>query len=113
MQSVLLDPHHQPSTSGRSVHRTSRSRYQSRPNILEEPREEDEEEQLPALREGEKDPYESVMGGLGMDESRWDTSGARPAARESEEEEAAGGGGGVLGLLYQFQKAQTEGGVHM
>ncbi|KAE8448280.1 autophagy protein atg9 [Mollisiaceae sp. DMI_Dod_QoI] len=113
MQSILLDPHHQPSTSGfgaRSTNRTSRSKYQVRQNIIEEPIEDEDESAATGVGPGGKsrDPYESVVGGLGMDESRWETSaGARDAEEEETDKEPAGGGG-VLGLLYQFQKAQTD-----
>lgn len=107
MQSILLDPHHQPSNSGfgvKSLNRTSRSKYQVRQNIIEEPIEDDEEGEDGGRVE------ESVVGGLGMDESRWETSAGN--VRDEEEDEGdkePAGGGGVLGLLYQFQKAQTDG----
>jgi autophagy-related protein 9 len=115
IQSILLDPHHQPSNSGfggRSVNRTPKGRYQTRQNIIEEPIEDEDEPakgRNPEANGGVRDPYESVMGGL--EESRWETTGARPPSKDAEEEEgeSAAGGGGVLGLLYQFQKAQTDG----
>ena len=57
-----------------------------------------------------KDSYESEPG---LGDSKWETSPTRGVAKEAEDEEegedTSGGGGGVLGLLYQFQKAQTEG----
>jgi autophagy-related protein 9 len=56
-----------------------------------------------------KDSYESEPG---LDESRWETSPTRGVAKEAdndEEVDGTDGGGGVLGLLYQFQKAQTDG----
>jgi autophagy-related protein 9 len=113
MPSILLDPHHQPSTSGfggRSVRRNSRSRYQVRQNIIEEPIEDEDESGRAAQQSGDsRDPYESVAG---LDESRWETSPTRGTAKEIEEDEVDGGAagaGGVLGLLYQFQKAQTDG----
>jgi autophagy-related protein 9 len=104
MQSILLDPHHQPSASfsgAKSVNRGSRSKYQVRNNIIEEPEEE-------MTGQDFKDEYESA---IGLDESRWETSPTKAAQEEGgegEESEVAGGGG-VLGLLYQFQKAQTDG----
>jgi autophagy-related protein 9 len=115
MQSILLDPHHQPSGSGfggRSINRTSRSRYQARQNIIEEPIEDEDEPESSgaAVSNGaSRDPYESVVGGL--DESKWETSGARNTAKDTEDDDGEGvtGGGGVLGLLYQFQKAQSDG----
>ncbi|PBP26073.1 putative mitochondrial carrier protein, partial [Diplocarpon rosae] len=112
MQSILLDPHHHPSSSGfggRSVRRgNSRSRYQARQNIMEEPAEDDED--MAAITRETRSlgkAYESVAG---LDESRWETSPTRTPGNEAADEEAEPpGGGGVLGLLYQFQKAQTDG----
>jgi len=115
MQSILLDPHHQPSNSGfggRSIRRNSRSRYQTRQNIIEEPIEDEDESvaDRPINSGGaSRDPYESEPG---LDESKWEISPTRAAAKDADEDEdagPAGGGGGVLGLLYQFQKAQTDG----
>jgi autophagy-related protein 9 len=115
MPSILLDPHHQPSTSGfgaRSGQRNSRSRYRAGHDIVEEAAE--EESQNWGGRAGPptleaKDSYDSEPG---LDESRWETSptrGAAKGAQDEEEAEGEDGGGGVLGLLYQFQKAQTDG----
>lgn len=110
MQSILLDPHHQPSNSGfgaRSGRRNSRSRYQTRRNIIEEPIEDEDESGVG--RGGDSGgAYESETG---LDESRWEVSPTRNAPKDAEEGELDNGptGGGVLGLLYQFQKAQTDG----
>jgi autophagy-related protein 9 len=110
--SMLLDPHHQPSNSAfraRSGQRSSRSRYQSRANIIEEPIEDEDETEAGGAAEqgGElQDPSESVVG---LDESRWETSPTRGAPRETEEDESGPAGGGVLGLLYQFHNARTDG----
>jgi len=115
MQSILLDPHHQPSASGfggRSARRNSRSRYQTRQNIIEEPMEDEDESMPPQSRPVSGDSQEAFGGGGGLGESRWETSPTRGVGRgvEDEEEGSGGaGGGGVLGLLYQFQKAQTDG----
>jgi autophagy-related protein 9 len=112
MPSILLDPHHQPSSSGfggRSMRRNSRSRYQARGNIIEEPIEDEDESDTRGAGPQSRDPYESVVG---LDESRWETSPTRGASKDISEEEGDGGpagAGGVLGLLYQFQKAQTDG----
>jgi len=116
MPSILLDPHHQPSSSGfggRSGRRASRPRYQARTNIIEEPIEDEEEigdERDPRPGRAYAAAFESTAG---LDESQWETSPTRAAAKDGDEEEegddVAGGGGGVLGLLYQFQKAQTDG----
>ncbi|KAG9240398.1 autophagy-related protein-like protein 9 [Calycina marina] len=110
MPSILLDPHHQPSTSGfggRSMRRTSRSRYQTRTNIIEEPIEDVDESAIGTIERGSKDAYESE----GLGESRWETSPTRSGkiSQEAEEEDTPGGGG-VLGMLYQFQKAHTANG---
>jgi autophagy-related protein 9 len=111
MPSILLDPHHQPSSSGfggRSVRRNSRSRYQAREDIIEEPSEGEDETQNRAQGRQSRDPDESVAG---LEESRWETSPTRGVSKEASEEEGdgPGGAGGVLGLLYQFQKAQSDG----
>lgn len=120
MPSILLDPHHQPSTSGfggRSGRRNSRSRHHTRPNIMEEAIEDEDEIDIsrePRLRtEESKGTYETETG---IDESKWEMSPTRghPRGINDEDEEgevsgARGGGGGVLGLLYEFQKAQTAG----
>jgi len=106
MPSILLDPHHQPSSSGFGA----RSRYQGRRNIIEEPIE-DEDETL-VERAQQSSDSQGPYGSGGLDESRWETSPTRNVSKITEEEESAGGtagGGGVLGLLYQFQKAQTDG----
>lgn len=114
MPSILLDPHHQPSNSGfggRSVRRNSRSRYQARRNIIEEPIEDEDETVAEAAAQQSGDSQEPFGSG-GLDESRWETSPTRGVAKGMEEEEDVKNGpagGGVLGLLYQFQKAQTEG----
>lgn len=114
MPSILLDPHHQPSASGfgmRGARRNSRSRYQSRHNIVEEPIEDENEDEV-ARREivqkgsSSRDPYDSEMGG--PEESRWEMSPTRGTSQTVEDENGPEAGG-VLGLLYQFQKAQTDG----
>ncbi|CZS98372.1 probable Autophagy-related protein 9 [Rhynchosporium agropyri] len=118
MQSILLDPHHQPSSfsfgaGGRSAiqhgNANSRSRYKVRTNIIEEPLEDDEDEA--ALSRGNRSGGNAYDSGTGvLEESRWETSPTRTPANEAVEEEAdPTGGGGVLGLLYQFQKAQNDG----
>jgi autophagy-related protein 9 len=105
MPSILLDPHHQPSASGfggRSVRRNSRSRYQAGGEIIEDPSEDVDED---TATQEPQDAYESGLG-----ESKWETSptqsGKIPGA---EDENDAPAERGVLGLLYQFQKAQTAG----
>lgn len=113
MTSILLDPHHQPSSSGfggRSVRRNSRSRYQARTNIIEEPLE-DEDEEGPDIT-GHESGRSGGAYGSGMDQSKWELSPMKTIPKEAEDEEDHEGGaagGGVLGLLDQFIKAQTEG----
>lgn len=116
MPSMLLDPHHQPSTSGfgggRSMHGlASRSRYQTSKNIIEDPIEDEEEEdegRSPQRGTG----HFSTQEESGLDESRWETSPTRVTSKSENEDERTGGNlGGVLGLIYQFQKAQTDGRV--
>lgn len=107
MPSILLDPHHQPSTSGFGGGRNSRSRYQARRNIIEEPIEDEDESMAEGAAHQSGDSQEPFGSG-GLDESRWETSPTRNAAKGLEDEDSGPtGGGGVLGLLYQFQKAQT------
>ncbi|ESZ94097.1 putative mitochondrial carrier protein [Sclerotinia borealis F-4128] len=115
MASVLLDPHHHPSTSGfgaRSVRRNSRSRYQARrgANIIEEPIEDEDELGRSAVQPGRSHAIDETVANLG--ESTWEVSPTRgnTGGVKDEEEDGDGvAGGGVLGLLYQFQKAQTNG----
>lgn len=112
MASILLDPHHQPTTSGfggRSVRRNSRSRYQSRHNVIEEPIEDEDETDTGKMGKQASDassiPFQSEGG---LEESRWETSPTR-GGKDVEDEADSGAAGGVLGMLYQFQKAQTDG----
>ncbi|KAI9641342.1 autophagy protein atg9 [Ciborinia camelliae] len=115
MASILLDPHHHPAPSGvgaRSVRRNSRSRYQARRrnNIIEEPMEDEDELGRPVVQPGRSHAVNETIANLG--ESTWEVSPTRGGTRgDKDEEEDADGvaGGGVLGLLCQFQKAQTNG----
>ena len=121
--SLLLDPHHQPSVSGfRTMARPSpqsRLRKASRP--LTNPIE-DEEEDLPeavnqseGITSSEGIANDSNLGGS------WKTTRAGAVEDddrigEGDQEATTERGAGVLGLIYQFQKAQTEGrgtGVHI
>jgi len=109
MPSILLDPHHQPSASGfgRSVRHNSRSRRSTRQNIVEEATEDEDqpEGKLAQMESSSRDPYESEIGGLG--ESVWEVSPAKATPKEAEDE--SGPETGVLGMLYEFQRAQTDG----
>ena len=113
MTSILLDPQHQPPASGPKTQR--RLGNPSRLRNLRKPLEdaiEDEEERLAA--------NEEISGGDvsegGADESNlgesWKTTHA--GTRDEDGEGDISGnvtdkGPGVLGLVYQFSKAQTEG----
>lgn len=111
--SMLLDPHHQPTASsigGMSVARNSRSRYK---NIMEEAIEDEDRvgRPDPSSSGGSNAIYESA---LGLGDSRWETSPVRGTDKDVDVDEEDGEGddatgAGVLGLLYQFQKAQTDG----
>jgi autophagy-related protein 9 len=120
MPSMLLDPHHQPSATGfggghpnRSTHHghAARSKYKARDAVPEDSDEDDRPPQAGDARAGE---VRSAGGNTqrrheepsALDESVWQTSPQRSAeiAEPSAEKVA---GDGMLGLLYQFQKAQT------
>jgi autophagy-related protein 9 len=114
MPSMLLDPHHQPSTTGfggggKSFHGpSSRWRGQQPRSIIETPLEgeEGDESQLRARPPMPSMPSETS----GLDASVWETSPARSGNADADGGVGEGevDGGGVLGLLYQFQKAQTD-----
>lgn len=108
MPSMLLDPHHQPSTTGfgggggKSFHGHT-SRWRNQPSIIEDT----EDGDVPTGAPPPSMPNETS----GLDASVWETSPARSGNADAgvEDGEGDGGvGGGVLGLLYQFQKAQTD-----
>ncbi|KAF4637927.1 hypothetical protein G7Y89_g142 [Cudoniella acicularis] len=118
MTSMILDPHHHPVAAfgGRSGQQTSRSRHQARQDIIEEPVE-DEDDAKPRKNSNQTSAshgsYESASG---LGESRWETSPTRGISRdEDEEREGPSEAGGVLGMIYHFHKAQTDGrpGVHI
>ena len=112
VQSVLLDPHHQPSplATRRSPRQLGQSRYNPqrqpyadqkhlRPHGLEHP----------AMRDGM-----TTSRIIEEDSNLGDSWRAGQLESDTEEMDgdssgADGKGAGVLGLLYQFQKAQTEG----
>lgn len=108
MTSMMLDPHHSAS-GGRDTKRNSRSQYKSTRNIRQETIEdEDEDEARDSAMRGT-----NAFGGSGLDESRWETSPTRNPSMAVEEGAPPDGtvpqAAGVLGLLYEFQKAHTEG----
>ncbi|KAF2477988.1 autophagy-related protein 9 [Lindgomyces ingoldianus] len=99
INSILLDPHHQPtaSTLRGSPRQTASSRYRTSLQPVSDPRE-------PGLsrQNSSRIEEESTIG------DSWRTS--RLAQDDDEEEETTGNTrGGVLQLLQQFSKAQTEG----
>ena len=118
MPSMLLDPHHQPSSSGfrtMQPQRNSRSRYPSRRTTLQE-RIDDEEGIQPDTMQRPGGALGGSGGGVELESNlgeSWRTTRATAQDDEDEDEDvdAVTGekGAGVLGLLYQFQKAQTEG----
>lgn len=109
MTSMMLDQHNQSSASARGARRNTRSQYRSTRNIRQETIEDEEEggEQDVTMRETR------AFGSSGLEESVWETSPTRNPSSMAEESGQADGqvpqAAGVLGLLYQFQKAHTEG----
>ena len=111
--SVLLDPHHRPSTSGfRSMHRHGPrfSRRQKPPGISEAIVDENDERQLatrssniPSVRVQSQKPVGSTM------EESWRMEEEEEEEGDSDEEEGGGGNTntGVLGLIQQFQKERS------
>ncbi|KAI9796271.1 MAG: autophagy protein atg9 [Candelina submexicana] len=118
MPSMLLDPHHQPSTSGfRTVSRqTQQSRLRPPRQPLTEPLQDHEVATTEAAQQAGtalSASGEALGGESNLGES-WKTTRAGAVDDEDDEEEdvaavAGGKGAGVLGLIYQFQKAQTDG----
>ena len=115
--SILLDPHHQPTTSSfRNPGRLgAHSRYRSsRPNLADEPIEDDEESDI---KDGQirDDFLPTDSAGMLGDESLGDSWKTTKAATKGEDDDddvqaaADEKGAGVLGILYQFQKAHNEG----
>ena len=120
MASILLDPQHQPSQSGlRTPHRfgtQSRLRASRKP-LIDPVEDEDEEEEGEGeeragarLLSGGGDGSEGIGAESNLGES-WKTTRAGALEGEDEDDEQATNhdrGPGVLGLVYQFSKAQTE-----
>ncbi len=114
--SILLDPQHQPAQSAlRPSHRTgtqSRLRASRKPLVdLIDPLEDEEELLLETTHR-----FGAGGSGGGAEESNlgesWKTTRAGAPDDDGEEDEQAAThakGQGVLGLVYQFSKAQTEG----
>ena len=120
--SMLLDAHHQPSTSGfRSASRNAYPRYRPRPapQISDTIEDDDESPTREQARSQSKQTPQTVAstGGAGTSESNLGDSwrmnpmshGEDSRGDEGENVDAITGGAGVLGLIQQFQKANHEG----
>lgn len=123
--SMLLDPHHQPSSSGfRAAGRGPPNlRFRlSRPQYpMDDPNEDEELPPQISTQESETRPRGNATGGssggIGTDESNLgDSWRMNPVGNETAEDgdeaedvDDIAGNAGVLGLLQQFQKANTEG----
>lgn len=114
MASMLLDPQHQPPPTGPRTQRKfgthSRLRTSSKP--FQDPLEDEEEALL--VNEG-RSVFDGSEGGAddsNLGES-WKTTRAGTLDENGEEDVRTTnedrGAGGILGLVYQFSKAQTEG----
>ncbi|KAL8735572.1 MAG: hypothetical protein Q9166_000741 [cf. Caloplaca sp. 2 TL-2023] len=108
MASILLDPQHQP-TPSRLTRPGGRSRLRNSRRQLENPVEDEED----ALLNNAK-PAGEDLGDVTADDSRlgesWRTTQAATVNDDNEEHEINPNrdrGPGVLGLVYQFSKAQT------
>ncbi|KAJ5391327.1 Autophagy-related protein 9 [Penicillium cosmopolitanum] len=119
--SILLDPHHQPSTSGfrtgmrNNPHPRSRLALSPRPVNYDDERPSQDPRDSSTRQQGVAG---ASSGGVGTGESslgdswRMNPPGKDEEVDEEEEEENVddiAGGAGVLGLIQQFQKANTEG----
>lgn len=110
--SILLDPQHQPSQTGlRTPHRVgNQSRLRASRKPLVDPVEDEEEVLLEDTRPTVGEGSEGAADDSNLGES-WKTTRAG-APDEGEDDAQANNhdrGPGVLGLVYQFSKAQTEG----
>lgn len=115
--SILLDPHHQPSASGFRVsnRNPTYSRYRSRPSRpASGPIEDDESPSAETRNPATKSPHNGAFGGsdsnLG-DSWRVNLMGdiqEDDGEEEGENVDAIAGGAGVLGLIQQFQKVNKD-----
>jgi len=110
--SILLDPQHQLSRLGtKTPHRPVQSRLRSSRKTLVGTVEDEEDIPLEDTRRSAGDGSEGAAADSNLGDS-WKTN--RAGARDDDGEEDVQGmnqdrGPGVLGLVYQFSKAQTEG----
>jgi autophagy-related protein 9 len=124
LPSILLDPHHQPSTSGfRSLSRTvAQSRYRAaRPThpMTDTIQDEDEPptDDPPVLLTQPSNVTAASSGGITTDDSHLEESWRMNLAKDLDDDEdgeredvqAVVGGAGVLGLIHQFQRVSNEG----
>ena len=115
MPSILLDPHHQPTASGARRPPSARAGPSRKPATQHHPatgeeRLEDIEGSILPSSQPISDAGPSGSGGIGDDShlgESWKTT--QVAHRDADQEDGDDDGANVLGLLYQFQKAQTEG----
>jgi autophagy-related protein 9 len=111
MHSVLLDPHHQPRQSPRQgpSHLRQRGIGTSRLQTLDgDPDEHDEDDARPMPRRTPSNILEEDSE-LGDSWAVKADAGIAGSGNNGSAKKAENDGVGVLGLLYQFQKAQTEG----
>ncbi|OAT03668.1 autophagy protein Apg9 [Blastomyces gilchristii SLH14081] len=123
LASVLLDPHHQPSTSGfrpqnrnvaQSQYRPSRQAHPMNDTIRDEDEPSGTSQILPGLH---RHPSSNMTtGSSGADDSRMEESwrmniidGEGETDEETENVQDVVGGAGVLGLIHQFQKVSNDG----
>ncbi|KAJ5606411.1 Autophagy-related protein 9 [Penicillium lagena] len=120
--SLLLDPHHQPSASGfRPAGRSApyqRSRLSRSRHPMADPIEDDGTPSSQEAHDSSTRPSAAAAGassgGVGTDESNLgDSWRMNPLGKEGDDEgeniDALAGGAGVLGLIQQFQKANSDG----
>ena len=113
MASILLDPQHQPSSTGLRKQRRhgTQSRLQGSRMPMDDPLEDDEEALMDNAGISKGDGSEGAGNESNLGES-WKTTRAGNRDEDGEEDAQATNhdrGPGVLGLVAQFAKTQTEG----
>lgn len=111
MASILLDPQHQPTPSGRksSYRPGTQSRLQASRRLIAYPAEAEEDALLETPAEATQAFSEEAADDSRLGES-WKTTQAATVDEDDEEAKnktTRDSGPGVLGLVYQFSKAQT------
>lgn len=102
MHSILLDPHHQPRLVN-SPHQVAQQPRPSRHTLEDDVTEADETPAQPVKTSSKVMEEDSQLG------DSWTLRAEAKEVTDDEGDEGDDKGVGVLGLLYQFQKAQTEG----